>query len=183
MAIKLEQAERERDQLRYTCTGCGSKGFHPSVLPNRCTFCDGTENGGGPYRELQDKLAQETLRHHRDESAIANIKLVAENADLRAENEKLQREACSNGLLLAEIDKLKVDLAAHESSAENAWLTAADRLKQITQLRAALEDQKRNGHIYLWEANERLRKTFLAFADEVAATYNNPYWSEEARKR
>lgn len=33
---------------RYECPTCKSKGFQPSVLVNRCTFCDGTEGGNPP---------------------------------------------------------------------------------------------------------------------------------------
>lgn len=35
------------------CPGCGSSGFSPSVLgEGRCTFCDGTEGGNPPTKNL-----------------------------------------------------------------------------------------------------------------------------------
>jgi hypothetical protein len=36
-----------------TCLTCGSRGFDPSVLPDRCTFCDGTV-GGHPPEDCHD---------------------------------------------------------------------------------------------------------------------------------
>jgi carbon storage regulator len=41
----------EQDDLlegRFRCHTCGSTGFNKSVLPDRCTFCDGTEGGNPP---------------------------------------------------------------------------------------------------------------------------------------
>lgn len=35
----------------FECPECKSKGFEPSELPKRCTFCDGTYSGNLPTRE------------------------------------------------------------------------------------------------------------------------------------
>lgn len=35
----------------FVCAECNSVGFAPSALPNRCTFCDGTEGGNPPTAE------------------------------------------------------------------------------------------------------------------------------------
>lgn len=32
----------------YHCPGCKSEGFPPSILPDQCEFCDGTEGGNPP---------------------------------------------------------------------------------------------------------------------------------------
>lgn len=33
------------------CPTCGSRGFDDSILPDRCTFCDGTEGGNPPTQD------------------------------------------------------------------------------------------------------------------------------------
>lgn len=36
---------------RHVCGKCNSKGFEPSIIPGRCTFCDGTEGGTPPTEQ------------------------------------------------------------------------------------------------------------------------------------
>lgn len=61
------------------CSFCGSVGFGISVLPNRCTFCDGTE-GGHPPKPLRIKTGEfarylaSYLEHHIDEFVWARGK-------------------------------------------------------------------------------------------------------------
>lgn len=46
-----------REENRHYCKNCCSLGFKPSILPNRCTFCDGTEGGSPPTeQELAEAL-------------------------------------------------------------------------------------------------------------------------------
>lgn len=50
------------------CPTCKSVGFPKSVLPDRCTFCDGSEGGQGPSEgvpmvECEESKAERGGRH------------------------------------------------------------------------------------------------------------------------
>ncbi len=32
----------------FVCGTCGAEGFEPSIIPGRCTYCDGTFGGNPP---------------------------------------------------------------------------------------------------------------------------------------
>lgn len=51
-SLRLRAPERpqviEPEPIPYSCPSCLSKGFEPSLMVGRCTFCDGTENSDPP---------------------------------------------------------------------------------------------------------------------------------------
>jgi hypothetical protein len=53
------------------CPTCASSGFAPSVLPDQCEFCDGTEGGLGPIEiskaEMMTAMYGSELRPHQKE--------------------------------------------------------------------------------------------------------------------
>lgn len=59
---------------RFECPTCESKGFEPSKLPNRCTFCDGTFSGNPPTAEEIYEAQTPEVQSHIDRQEAGSLK-------------------------------------------------------------------------------------------------------------
>lgn len=126
---------------RFECPSCKAKGFEPSLLPNRCTFCDGTFSGNPPTAEevYDARTPDEQDRIDKQEAGSLKYALCAQILLLSSGKFALfGAYSAADGIPLLAIDtweNLEPHVRAYRKTAEEGY--AREKLN---------EEQRRNLH-------------------------------------